>query len=522
MPSTLNYPGIYIEEVPSPVRTIVAVPTAVAGFVGRAKRGPLNQAIRIHNFTDFERTFGGLWNMSELGYAVQQYFLNGGADAYVVRVVDAATAAAAPVTYKLPTPTGNLFVSAKTPGTWSKDLFFTVDHNTRVPLQPDEYNLTVVLKITDPITNEVTVIREEFRNVTGDPNKPRFVQAVVANESNLVTVTGSVPPDRPNPVVDFNTIDTGTPSDGGPLGDTDLAPGGGPASKKGMYALEDAEIVTILVIPPYSEGEKPGAPDIGNAVWSAAVVYAETKRAIVIYDPPAGWKDKAAVDAGKAAVDPFRSKNSVTYWPRILFSDPLKENRPRLFAPAGAIAGLYARIDTNRGVWKAPAGEEAKLLGAQGLQYTLTDQENGDLNPIAINCLRTFPILGHTVWGARTLAGADAQASEWKYIPVRRTALFIEESLFRASKWIVFEPNDEPLWAQIRLNFGAFMNSLFRQGAFQGQTPKEAYFVKCDSETTTQDDINKGIVNILVGFAPLKPVEFVVIKISQMAGKVPV
>jgi phage tail sheath protein FI len=522
MPSTLNYPGIYIEEVPSPVRTIVAVPTAVAGFVGRAKRGPLNQAIRIHNFTDFERTFGGLWNMSELGYAVQQYFLNGGADAYVVRVVDAATAAAAPATYKLPTPTGNLFVSAKTPGTWSKDLFFTVDHNTRVPLQPDEYNLTVVLKITDPITNEVTVIREEFRNVTGDPNKPRFVQAVVANESNLVTVTGSVPPDRPNPVVDFNTIDTGTPSDGGPLGDTDLAPAGGPASKKGMYALEDAEIVTILVIPPYSEGEKPGAPDIGNAVWSAAVVYAETKRAIVIYDPPAGWKDKAAVDAGKAAVDPFRSKNSVIYWPRILFSDPLKENRPRLFAPAGAIAGLYARIDTNRGVWKAPAGEEAKLLGAQGLQYTLTDQENGDLNPIAINCLRTFPIIGHACWGARTLAGSDSQASEWKYIPVRRTALFIEESLFRASKWIVFEPNDEPLWAQIRLNFGAFMNSLFRQGAFQGQTPKEAYFVKCDSETTTQDDINKGIVNILVGFAPLKPVEFVVIKISQMAGKVPV
>jgi len=239
-------------------------------------------------------------------------------------------------------------------------------------------------------------------------------------------------------------------------------------------------------------------------------------------DPPSSWKTKLNVDAGKAAIDPFRNKNVVTYFPRLYFADPLKENRARLFAPSGALAGLYARIDTTRGVWKAPAGEEAKLIGAQGLEYTLTDLENGDLNPIAINCLRTLPIIGHVAWGARTLAGADSQASEWKYIPVRRTALFIEESLFRSSKWIVFEPNDEPLWAQIRLNFGAFLNSLFRQGAFQGATPKEAYFVKCDSETTTQDDINKGIVNILVGFAPLKPVEFVVIKISQMTGKIPV
>jgi len=139
MPSSLTYPGLYIEETPSPVRTIVAVPTAVAGFVGRAKRGPVNVPIRIHNFTDFERSFGGLWNQSELGYAVQQYFLNGGADAYIVRTAQAATLSAPPVTYKLATPTGNLFLSAKTPGTWSKDLFFTVDYNTRIPLQADEF-----------------------------------------------------------------------------------------------------------------------------------------------------------------------------------------------------------------------------------------------------------------------------------------------------------------------------------------------------------------------------------------------
>ncbi|HEX8184297.1 MAG TPA: phage tail sheath C-terminal domain-containing protein, partial [Blastocatellia bacterium] len=137
-----------------------------------------------------------------------------------------------------------------------------------------------------------------------------------------------------------------------------------------------------------------------------------------------------------------------------------------------------------------------------------------------ITALRKFPIFGNVSWGARTLEGADQAASEWKYIPVRRTALYIEQSLFDGLKWVVFEPNDEPLWAQIRLNVGAFMQNLFRQGAFQGKTPREAYFVRCDRTTTTQDDINRGIVNILVGFAPLKPAEFVVIKIQQMAGQI--
>ena len=156
------------------------------------------------------------------------------------------------------------------------------------------------------------------------------------------------------------------------------------------------------------------------------------------------------------------------------------------------------------------------------MEIDLTDKENGILNPIGINCLRTFPIFGRVTWGTRTLRGADQAADEYKYIPVRRTALFIEESLYRGTKWVVFEPNDEPLWAQIRLNIGAFMHNLFRQGAFQGTTPREAYFVKCDKETTTQNDINLGIVNIVVGFAPLKPAEFVIIKLQQMAGQIEV
>jgi len=153
------------------------------------------------------------------------------------------------------------------------------------------------------------------------------------------------------------------------------------------------------------------------------------------------------------------------------------------------------------------------------LAVPLTDGETGQLNPLAVNCLRALPVVGRVVWGSRTWEGADALASEWKYIPVRRLALFIEESLYRGTQWVVFEPNDEPLWSQIRLNLGAFMQGLFRQGAFQGTTPRDAYFVKCDRETTTQADIDAGVVNIVVGFAPLKPAEFVVIKLQQMAGQ---
>ena len=171
-------------------------------------------------------------------------------------------------------------------------------------------------------------------------------------------------------------------------------------------------------------------------------------------------------------------------------------------------------------MWRARAAPDAVLRGVSELEYRLTDQENGALNPLAVNCLRTFPIFGTVCWGARTLDGSDQEASEWKYVPVRRLALFLEESLYRGTKWVVFEPNDEPLWAQIRLNIGAFMQNLFRQGAFQGGSPREAYFVKCDKETTTQNDINLGVVNILVGFAPLKPAEFVVIRLQQMAGRV--
>jgi phage tail sheath protein FI len=217
----------------------------------------------------------------------------------------------------------------------------------------------------------------------------------------------------------------------------------------------------------------------------------------------------------------LRSSNAALYYPRPQIPDPVNGFRPRAVASGGTIAGLYARTDGDRGVWKAPAGTQATLKNVGALAYKLTDAENGVLNPLGINALRTFPIFGPVCWGARTLDGADQMASDWKYIPVRRTALYIEASLYRGTQWVVFEPNDEPLWSQIRLNVGSFMQGLFEKGAFQGSTPASAYLVKCDLETTTQADINQGVVNILVGFAPLKPAEFVILQIQQIAGQTP-
>jgi Bacteriophage tail sheath protein len=241
----------------------------------------------------------------------------------------------------------------------------------------------------------------------------------------------------------------------------------------------------------------------------------------LLVDPPGGWHALSDVTDATTGITALgtNSKNAALFFPRLLEADPLRENQLTEVVPGGAVAGIIARTDMQRGIWKAPAGLDATLVGVPQLSVALTDQENGQLNPLGINCLRTFPATGRVIWGARTLQGDDRLASEWKYLPVRRTALYIEESLYRGTQWVVFEPNDEPLWAQIRLNVGSFMQNLFRKGAFQGSTPRAAYFVKCDKETTTQNDIDLGIVNILVGFAPLKPAEFMIIKLQQMAGQ---
>jgi Bacteriophage tail sheath protein len=200
------------------------------------------------------------------------------------------------------------------------------------------------------------------------------------------------------------------------------------------------------------------------------------------------------------------------------FPDPVSNTTVQL-GPCGAAAGVWASTDDARGVWKAPAGTAAGIAGVSDLAVHIGDGESGVLNPIAVNCLRNLPLIGPVSWGARTAAGADQLASQWKYIPVRRTALYIEESIRRGTQWAVFEPNAEPLWSAIRLNVGAFMNGLFKQGAFGGTTPSQAYLVQCDATNNPQSSIDQGILNILVGFLPLYPAEFVIIQIEQLVGQ---
>jgi phage tail sheath protein FI len=309
---------------------------------------------------------------------------------------------------------------------------------------------------------------------------------------------------------------------GGRTGQNGVPPGSGAligdlATKTGIFALEDVDLFTLLCIPRAAMLSPATAM---QALTTVAETYCERRRAFFLMDTPPGVDEPQEIIDWLNANSTLRSRNAALYYPRVKIPDPLDEFRLRTVGASGTVAGVYARIDSTRGVWKAPAGTDASVRNVPVLDDVVTDLENGSLNPLAINCVRNFPIFGNVVWGARTLEGADQQASEWKYVPVRRVALFIEESLYRGLKWVVFEPNDEPLWAQIRLNAGAFMHNLFRQGAFQGTTPRDAYFVKCDKETTTQNDVNLGIVNVVVGFAPLKPAEFVIIKLQQMAGQV--
>jgi hypothetical protein len=653
MPVTPTYPGVYIEELPSPVHSIAGVATSIAAFVGYTASGIDNRAQQIFSFSDYERMYGGLEADSELSYAVQQFYSNGGSQAYIVRTPRTG-ATGAQVVFD------GMTFTALSSGTWANgNLIIDIDTNgINLVADPNAFNLT--------ITNLVDGTVETFPAVTLTAAKKNYVVAVVndpdtgselvkastssttapkssgiigvaittplptpaTEDFSLVLSVGSPTPlpaqfpltikifsngapvpqtvaglaqqlqqainnalavkwpgayvqcgavaasattsaIRVNAFLPGSDIDAvltfGTPS-GGTLGDaatalglesptanvahyalgtghpwgqqTSSTPGGDgtslpgtadlvgdQAAFTGIYALEKVDLFNLLSIPDATRAmaSDPFSLDTGVdpvAVYSAAISYCDRRRAMLLLDCPPNVKDISSAIDWKTYSIGLHDPNGACFFPRLRLADPLNNYQLRTFAPSGVVAGLYARIDASRGVWKAPAGTETTLTGVQSVVYKLSDPENGALNPLAVNCVRVFPIYGPVLWGARTLVGTDAEGSQWKYVPVRRTALFIEESLYRGTKWAVFEPNDEPLWSQLRLNVGAFMQDLFRQGAFQGQTPNDAYLVKCDSETTTQNDIDQGRVNILVAFAPLKPAEFVVIQIQQLAGQV--
>jgi phage tail sheath protein FI len=530
MPVTPTYPGVYIVELPSPVRTIVGVSTSITVFIGEALKGPTDNYELIHNFADYNRVYGDLWTQSKMSYAVNQYFLNGGQDAIIIRVVgkDATKAV-----FDGPFP-----LQASSEGKWAEHLNMKIDNDKHFIDQeiPDKtlFTFNVTLQKDIKGSKPLPLATETYYNLSIIKDSPRFFTKVLNDQSDLVrgvvedvatTDTDTPPPDTPPPMEPGFTLSNLHPVSDGDHVDSDHIIGSSIDPKSGLGLLDKVDLFNMLCIPPYRKTLRAETTD--PAVYTKALEYCDNRRAILIIDPPADWvtkekprDEKFGIDAtGADGLDLGRDKNAAIWFPRIRAPDPLEENRLSEFVPCGVIAGVIARTDTERGVWKAPAGIEATLKGVSDLTVHLTDDENGDLNPLGINCLRILPAAGLVAWGARTLRGADRLADQWKYLPVRRTALYIEESLYRGTQWVVFEPNDEPLWAQIRLNVGAFMHDLFRKGAFQGTDPKKAYFVRCDSGTTTQYDIDRGIVNVVVGFAPLKPAEFVVLQIQQIANQ---
>lgn len=523
MPVTPKYPGVYVEEIANELHTIEGVDTSIAAFVGAAARGPVNTPIKITSFSDFENIFGGLSANSKTSYAVRDFFANEGTTALIVRLVPTdATLADIPVK-GFPNKT----LLASSPGAWGNSLHAVVDRNVDSNVAAslgvatsDLFNLSIF----DSRANVIEV----HSNLT-IKDTPRRIDRVLAAQSALVSIApdavfttipdaNAAPAAGVSPWMDPNPNTAATPasgSDGDNLVESDFTGVGLEESRSGLYALLRAERFNLLCIPPYSASD-----DVDPRVIASAAALCEARRALLLIDPPLSWTSADAVESELSSLGTTSSFAAV-FFPRLMEPDPLQNGSLAAFAPCGAVAGVIARTDSQRGVWKAPAGVAAQLEGVASLQIGITNPDNSRLNTLGVNCLRNMPAVGNAVWGARTLQGSDALGSEWKYIPVRRLANYIEDSLYRGLQWAVFEPNAEPLWAQIRLAVSSFLGDLFRRGALQGVQMQQAFFVNCDASTTTQNDIDQGFVNVLVGFAPIKPAEFVILQIRQSAGQPP-
>lgn len=621
MAATFTAPGVYIQEIPSGNRTITGVSTSLTAFVGPTLRGPTNTPTRVNSWAEFQRSFGGLWASSTMTQAVRHYFLNGGAEALIVRVVNAsangtegAATASADVgigMHLYPTSdvlelagfdhlvatvansTGETFdleisavdaadaviddgggdphtitlndlnvtadyratINAAVTGTAPPIALVNAPHaaptarpvngnyastdegalglssetlsleaanegewGNRLQAQPayaDTAGGEFHLRIAEVTPDGETVAEEFHYNLTTDALGARSVERVLEQGSDLARVGAAVAATAPVEGVEPVPFTQGRDGDAPRV--TEDIQGADGDERTGIFSLLEADLFNLLCIP--LNGGWASTDAGAQNLWDAASQLCEQERAFLIVDPPSDWGDAAAAEAGLNTLTIARSANAAMYFPNVRVPNPLTENRLVAFPPCGVVAGAVARTDAQRGIWKAPAGIEVNLNGVPEVALPITDAQQGVLNQLGLNVIRAFPVYGRVLWGARTLDGADVLASDWKYVPVRRLALYLEESLVRGTRWAVFEPNDEPLWSQLRLGIGSFMQGLFRQGAFQGATASDAYFVKCDAETTTQNDVDRGIVNVVIGFAPLKPAEFVVIQIQQMTAR---
>lgn len=493
MPSNL---GIQVEEERGPDQSIARLSTARTAFVGRTLRGPVNRPVFIRSFTEFQHVFGGLWQPSPLGYAVEQFFDNGGREALIVRVVNGARSA----TLTLSAGSEALYLRAVRPGT-REFLRASIDYDN-IPAQDiTEFNLTV--QRVRALGTEHVEDQEIFPNLSLCPAAERYLPKVMA-ESQLVELTGALPSQRPDPTLDRASglatryvTSNSDGDDGAPLSDYDLI--GRATDRTGLFALEHADYFNFLYLPPLSRDQ-----DVGPSALLVGARYCKDRRALLIVDPPSGWHTADDAVIGMRDWD-FANENALMYFPRVLAHDKLRGHFES-FPPGGAVAGMLARCDEATPVWAPQKHDEAVLRQGYRPTCLVTEERRLKLAALGVNTIQAVRSATRSGIKTRTLAGGTAGSADWQHLPARRLALFILNCVERGTRWVVMaQPHvevAEMLAAQVR----EFFERLHEAGAFGTRRMEESYFVICDQQTEFQ---------LIIGFAAARPGEFHAFRISH-------
>jgi phage tail sheath protein FI len=522
MPEYLT-PGVYVEEFEIGAKPIEGVSTSTAAIVGLTERGVTYPQL-VTSFPEYKRMFGGFFGDAQyLPYAVDGFFANGGKRAFIVRIVDKEGAAAAAADL------GAVIITAVGEGEWGNRVAFRVKPAT----EPNSFTLNVyywpagVLQgapvdpaPTDPAEIEATRAQlrqqpppqhvESFENLSLDEASPDYVEKRVANGLSTLIELRRVVGDDTVPAPGALTF----LADGADGADVDLDDYKGRVEpdpltgrkRSGLAALDEPPFEDVAILYAPNAFDEPGLPD-------ELMTHCENdKYRFLILDSPRGQAQIGTLDPRSGAPAGARpSQYAAFYYPWIRVFDADSGAR-KLVPPGGHVAGIYARTDIERGVFKAPANEVVR--GALELEFEVTDGGQGILNPRGVNAIRAFPGRGRRVWGARTLSDNTL----WKYVNVRRLFIFIEASIFRGTQWVVFEPNDQRLWGRVKQTITEFLRTQWRLGALFGATEEEAFFVRVDRSTMTDDDINNGRLIVVIGIAPVRPAEFVIFRIAQLTS----
>lgn len=508
MSNVYQTPGIYVEETNALAYQITGVETSVTAFVGNTVMGPVGVPIRISGFEEFRQLFGGLSSESMLGYAVNDYFLNGGEKAFILRLTGSGSEKA-----RLSLPCGDssrltLNLEARSEGAWGNELSVQVAQIEK----SGAFLRRLFKKTSSPSGFRLKIfyrqrLEEDFLQVSLTPGEQFYLPELLERDSRLLRavkrgneweVPAISPGLNPNPVQASGGKDGNTLMPKDYLGDE--------TTETGIFALKKVDSFYLLCIPPAQRGG-----DTDPTVYRAALKLCVERRAMLLVDAPSTWTGTVTDAHAFLWNQEHENRNAAMYFPRLRQSDPLQNGLEDVFVSCGAVAGVIAATDSKFGVWRSPAGTSALLKGVKGLQPTLSTAMMERMTAQGVNCIRGSADSEFTIWGARTMSSSE----EYKYLSVRRTVLYIEESVLRGTRWAYFEANNEQLWQRLRLQVEDFLMHLFRAGAFQGNRPDVAYFVKCDRETTTQQEIDSGYCNLLIGFAPLRPAEFIIIKLSH-------